>query len=50
MPTLIFVNFQAYQALETVMMTQMVNYFLDLDLLYFYHIKGMSWITAEYLE
>ena len=32
------------------MMTQRVHYFLDLDLSYFYRIKGMSWIIAEYLQ
>ena len=50
MPTLISLNFQVYQAPESVMMTQRVHYFLDLGQSYFYRIKGMSWITAEYLQ
>ena len=43
-------NFQVYQALDSVMMTHRVHYFLDLGLSYFYRIKEMSWITAEYLN
>ena len=50
MTTLISLNFQVYQAPESVMMTQKVHYFLDLGLSYLYRIKGMSWITAEYLQ
>ena len=50
MPTVISLNFQVYQSPESVMMTQRVHYFLDLGLSYFHHIKGMSWITAEYLQ
>ena len=49
-PTLRSLNFQVYQAPENVMMTQRVDDFLELDLSYFYRIKGMSWITAEYLQ
>ena len=49
-PTLILLNFQVYQAPESVMMSQMVHYFLDFGLCYFYRIKSMSWITAEYLQ
>ena len=49
MPTRILWNFQVYQALESVMMNQRVHYFLDLGLSYFYRIKAVSWITAEYL-
>ena len=50
MPTLISLNFQVYQAAESVMMIQRVHYFLDLGQSYFYCIKGISWITAEYLQ
>ena len=48
--TLILLNIQAYQAPESVMINQRVHYFLDLGLSYFYRIKVMSWITAEYLQ
>ena len=50
MTTGILWNFQVYQALESVMMNQRVHYFLDLGLSYFYRIKAVSWITAEYLQ
>ena len=50
MPTLISLNFQDYQAPESVMMSQKVHYFLDMGLPYFSHIKEMSWTTAEYLQ
>ena len=50
MPTHKLLNFQVYQAPDSVMMNQRVHYFLDLGLSYFYHIKAMSWITAEYLQ
>ena len=50
MPTLILLNFQICQAPESVMMNQRVHYFLDLGLSYFYRIKPMSRITAEYLQ
>ena len=50
MPTLISLNFQDYQAPESVMMSQKVHYFLDMSLPYFSHIKEMSWTTAEYLQ
>ena len=49
-PTLILLNFQVYQAPESVMMKKRVHFFLDLGLSYFYRIKAMSWITAEYLQ
>ena len=50
MSTLILLNFQVYQAPESVMMKKRVHFFLDLGLSYFYRIKAMSWITAEYLQ
>ena len=46
MPTLVSLNFQVYQAPESVR----VHYFLDLDQSFYDHIKGMSWITAEHLQ
>ena len=50
MSTLISLNCQVYKAPGNVMMTQKVHYFLDLGFSYFYRIKGMSWITVEYLQ
>ena len=41
---------QVYQGPERVMMNQMVHYFYDLGLSYFYGIKVISWITADYLQ
>ena len=32
------------------MMNDRVHYFHDLGLSYLYHIKAMSWITADYLQ
>ena len=48
--TLILLNIQAYQAPESVMINQRVHYFLDLGLSYFYRIKEIWRITAEYLQ
>ena len=50
MRTLTLLNSQVYQAPESVMMNQRVHYFHDLGLSYFYRIKAMSWITADYLQ
>ena len=50
MLTLILLNPQVYQAPESVMVNQRVNYFHDLGLSYFYSIKAMSWITGDYLQ
>ena len=40
MPTPILSNSQIYQAPESVMMNQRVDYFLDLGLSYFYLVEG----------
>ena len=48
--TLISLKFQVYQARKSVMVTQRVHYFLDLGLSYFYRIKEIWRITAEYLQ
>ena len=50
MPILILLNPETYQALESVIMNHRVHYFHDLGLSYFYRIKAMSWITADYLQ
>ena len=50
MAFLISLNYQVYQASESVTMTQRVHNFLDLGLSYFYRIKVMSWIKGEYLQ
>ena len=50
MPTLILLNPQVYQAPESVIKDQRVHYFQDLGLSYFYRIKTLSWITADYLQ
>ena len=50
MAFLISLNYQVYQGLESVTMTQRVHNFLDLGLSYIYRIKVMSWIKGEYLQ
>ena len=50
MPSLILLNPQIYQALESVIMNHKVHYFHDLGLSYFYRIKAMSLITADHLQ
>ena len=50
MPTLILLNPQVYQAPASVIKDQRVHYFQDLGLSYFYRIKTLSWITADYLQ
>ena len=50
MATLILLNPRIYQALESVIMNHRVHYFHHLGLSYFYCIKGMSLITADYLQ
>ena len=50
MLTLILLNAQIYQALESVIMNHRVHYIHDLGLSYFYRIKAMSLITAEHLQ
>ena len=50
MPSLILLNPQIYQALESVIMNHNVHYFHDLGLSYFYRIKAMSLITADHLQ
>ena len=50
MSTLVLLNPQFYQALEKVIMNHRVHYFHDLGLPYFYRIKAMPWITADYLQ
>ena len=50
MPSLILLNPQIYQALESVIMNHKVHYFHDLGLSYFYRIKAVSLITADHLQ
>ena len=57
MPTLILLNFQVKHSKVVVLLLLVqlgmwwwVHFFLDLVLSYFYRIKAMSWITAEYLQ
>ena len=50
MLTLILLNAQIYQALESVIMNHRVHYIHDLGLSYFYRIKAMSLITADQLQ
>ena len=50
MPTLILLNPQIYQALESVIMNHRKHNFHDLGLSYFYHIKSMSLITSDHLQ
>ena len=50
MRTLLSLNPQIYQALESVIMNHMVHYFHDLGLSYLYRIKAMSLITADHLQ
>ena len=50
MSTLTFLTPQVYQASESIMINQRVHPFHDFGLSYFYHIKVMSWSTADYLK
>ena len=47
---MILLNLQVYRAPESVMINHRVHYFSDLGLSYFYHIKAMSLIIADYLH
>ena len=48
MATLILLNPQIYQALESVIMNPMIHYFLDLGQIYF--IDLLTFITADHLQ
>ena len=50
MPTLILLNPQICQALESVIMNHRVHYFHHLGLSYFYHTKATSLITDDQLQ
>ena len=50
MPTLILLNPEIYQTLESVIMNHRVHYFHDLGLSYFYRNKAMSLITAGHFH
>ena len=50
MPTLILLNPQVYQAPESVIMNHRVHFFYNLGLSYFYRIKIMPWIMADYWQ
>ena len=50
MPTLTLLNPHVYQASESVIMNDRVQYFHDLGLSYFYRIKTMSLITDDHLQ
>ena len=50
MPTFILLNPKIYQAPESVIMNHRIQYFHDLVLSCFCHIKTMSLITADHLQ